>query len=126
MLFCKGDICSIRAVKEILDEFSATSGLTINTGKSQLYFGGVKEEGKQVMLSEMALPEGEFPLKYLGVPLRPTKWKAEDCGVIIKKIKQRLQIWATRHLFFCKKGSTHSLSASWSSKLLDEYLHTTS
>ncbi|XP_060958295.1 uncharacterized protein LOC133030097 [Cannabis sativa] len=58
----------------------------------------VKEEDKQAMMTELALQEGTYTLKYLGVPLRPTKWKVEDCGVIIKKIKERLHTWATRHL----------------------------
>uniref|UniRef100_A0A803Q6F2 Reverse transcriptase domain-containing protein n=1 Tax=Cannabis sativa TaxID=3483 RepID=A0A803Q6F2_CANSA len=104
MLFCKGNLSSIRVLKEVLDEFSAIFGLAINTNKSQLYFGGVKEEDKQAMLTEMVLLEGIFPLKNLGVPLRPTKWKAKDCGVIIKKIKQRLHTWATRHLSFAGRA----------------------
>uniref|UniRef100_A0A803Q6Q9 Reverse transcriptase domain-containing protein n=1 Tax=Cannabis sativa TaxID=3483 RepID=A0A803Q6Q9_CANSA len=104
MIFCKGEFGSIQIIKQILDEFSATSGLTININKSHLYFGGVKEEEKQKMVKELSLQEGEFPLKYLGVPLRLTKWKAEDCGVIIKKIKQRLHTWATRHLSFAGRA----------------------
>lgn len=32
--------------------------------------------------------------------MRPTKWKPEDCGVIVKKIKLRLHTWASRHLSY--------------------------
>ncbi|XP_060968724.1 uncharacterized protein LOC133036225 [Cannabis sativa] len=104
MLFSKGSLSSLQVIKSVLNEFEAASGLAINANKSQLYFGGVKAEEKQAMLREMNMLEGFYPLKYLGVPLRPTKWKAEDCGVIIKKIKQRLHTWATRHLSFAGRA----------------------
>ncbi|XP_062100567.1 uncharacterized protein LOC133806486 [Humulus lupulus] len=32
-------------------------------------------------------------LKYPGIPLHPRKWKAGDCGIIIKKIHLRLHSW---------------------------------
>uniref|UniRef100_A0A803PT07 Reverse transcriptase domain-containing protein n=1 Tax=Cannabis sativa TaxID=3483 RepID=A0A803PT07_CANSA len=34
------------------------------------------------------------------LPSRPTKWKAKDCGIIIKKMRQRLHTWASRHLSY--------------------------
>uniref|UniRef100_A0A803PL93 Reverse transcriptase zinc-binding domain-containing protein n=1 Tax=Cannabis sativa TaxID=3483 RepID=A0A803PL93_CANSA len=43
---------------------------------------------------------GEFPLKYLGIPLRPTKWRLEDCGSILKKMKNKLHSWANKHLSY--------------------------
>uniref|UniRef100_A0A803P4Q5 Reverse transcriptase domain-containing protein n=1 Tax=Cannabis sativa TaxID=3483 RepID=A0A803P4Q5_CANSA len=118
MLFSKGSLSSLQVIKSVLNEFEAASGLAINANKSQLYFGGVKAEEKQAMLREMNLLEGVYPLKYLGVPLRPTKWKAEDCGVIIKKIKQRLHTWATRHLSFAgfKDG------VKWNQAILAKYI----
>ncbi|KAM6558803.1 hypothetical protein CsatA_028042 [Cannabis sativa] len=68
MLFCKGNLNSLQVLKSILDEFSASSGLAIKANKSQLYFGGVKEEEKQVMLREMSLLEGLFLLNIVGAP----------------------------------------------------------
>uniref|UniRef100_A0A803Q184 Reverse transcriptase domain-containing protein n=1 Tax=Cannabis sativa TaxID=3483 RepID=A0A803Q184_CANSA len=55
---------------------------------------------KQSIMRDFGLMEGSYPLQYLGVPLRPTKWKAEDCGIIIKKMRQRLHTWASRHLSY--------------------------
>uniref|UniRef100_A0A803QFN4 Reverse transcriptase zinc-binding domain-containing protein n=1 Tax=Cannabis sativa TaxID=3483 RepID=A0A803QFN4_CANSA len=52
-------------------------------------------------------------MKYLGIPLRPTKWKAEDCGIIIKKITQRLHNWASKHLSFAGKIQSKVHVASW-------------
>ncbi|XP_062099754.1 uncharacterized protein LOC133805589 [Humulus lupulus] len=100
ILFSKGTRQSLLVLKEVLDEFSNTTGLTISKDKSQVFFGGVQASERSIILSDFHLTEGDFPFKYLGVPLRPTKWRAEDCGIIIKKINQILHSWASRHLSF--------------------------
>uniref|UniRef100_A0A803P0P8 CCHC-type domain-containing protein n=1 Tax=Cannabis sativa TaxID=3483 RepID=A0A803P0P8_CANSA len=35
-----------------------------------------------------------------GIPLRPTKWRLDDCGLILKKMKQRLHSWTNKHLSY--------------------------
>ncbi|KAM6580367.1 hypothetical protein CsatA_004141 [Cannabis sativa] len=82
----------------MLDEFSRTSGLSINFAKSEVYFGGIAQ---QIPLAQkINLSIGEFPLKYLGIPLKPTKWRLDDCGPILKKIKLKLHSWANKHLSY--------------------------
>ncbi|XP_062103573.1 uncharacterized protein LOC133814656 [Humulus lupulus] len=103
ILLSKGSKQSIKVLKEVLDGFSNTIGLHVNVNKSQIFFGGVDPREKGEIIRDLGLAEGAFPLKYLGVPLRPTKWKAEDCGIIIKKIKMRLHTWGSRHLSFAGK-----------------------
>lgn len=41
MLFCRGDLGSMRILTDAMDEFSDCSGLQINGDKSQLFAGGV-------------------------------------------------------------------------------------
>ncbi|XP_062080526.1 uncharacterized protein LOC133785295 [Humulus lupulus] len=81
-------------------EFSAATGLHVNSSKSHIFFGGVNAADRQTIAHEIQLTEGTFPLKYLGVPMRPTKWKHEDCDIIIQKIKMQLHTLASRHLSF--------------------------
>ncbi|XP_062085566.1 uncharacterized protein LOC133791662 [Humulus lupulus] len=100
ILLSKGSKQSIKVLKEVLDGFNNTTGLFINVSKSQIFFGGVDSREKREIIRDIYLAEDCFPLKYLGVPLRPTKWKAEDCGIIIKKIRLRLNTWGSRHLSF--------------------------
>ncbi|XP_062089172.1 uncharacterized protein LOC133795731 [Humulus lupulus] len=100
ILFSKGSRQSVLVIKEVLSEFNKTTGLHVSEDKSQVFFGGVNSNEKSAILNDLQLIEGVFPFQYLGVPLRPTKWKAEDCGIIIKKINQRLHSWASRHLSF--------------------------
>ncbi|XP_062103245.1 uncharacterized protein LOC133814275 [Humulus lupulus] len=100
ILFCKGTSSSVQILLEAFSEFGISSSLKINYSKSHIYFGGVPAEFKAKILECSKLTEGSFPLKYLGVPLRPTKWKATDCDIIFKKIQLRLNVWSNRHLSY--------------------------
>ncbi|XP_062085617.1 uncharacterized protein LOC133791714 [Humulus lupulus] len=100
ILFCKGNFRSVQILFEGFSNFCHCSGLAANLSKSQIFFGGVAAEVKNDILKFVALGEGNFPMKYLGVSLRPTRWLVADCGEIIKKIQTRLHVWANRHLSF--------------------------
>ncbi|XP_062112609.1 uncharacterized protein LOC133823775 [Humulus lupulus] len=79
ILFCNGSLRSIQILHDGFTKFSQDSGLLANLSKSHIYFGGITSEEKKIILDCDNIEEGSFPLKYLGVPLRPTKWKVEDC-----------------------------------------------
>uniref|UniRef100_A0A803P9Z7 Reverse transcriptase domain-containing protein n=1 Tax=Cannabis sativa TaxID=3483 RepID=A0A803P9Z7_CANSA len=100
ILFSKGSSSAVHHLKIALASFSDVTGLYPNKDKSLVYFGGVSLDEKEVILEDLQFSEGSFLLKYLRVPLRPTKWRREDCDAIIKKIKMRLVTWATRHLSY--------------------------
>ncbi|XP_062085826.1 uncharacterized protein LOC133791936 [Humulus lupulus] len=116
VLFCKGTLRSVQILQDGFSQFSQASGLSANLTKSHIYFGGLNSEEKKCILDCLNIEEGSFPLKYLGVPLHPTKWKAGDCGLIIKKINLRLHSWASRHLSFAGRAQLiHSvLLGIWS------------
>ncbi|XP_062100295.1 uncharacterized protein LOC133806189 [Humulus lupulus] len=104
VLFCKGSPSSIQVIQECFASFSLASGLSANMAKSQVYFGGMTEEDSRSILARLQFIEGSFPLRYLGIPLRPTKWKAGDCALIIKKIHLRLHSWSNRHLSYANRA----------------------
>ncbi|XP_062116950.1 uncharacterized protein LOC133830872 [Humulus lupulus] len=91
-------VSAVSIFKEVLVEFSAATGLSINANKSHVFFGGVTATERRNIAQEIQLPEGSFPLKYLGVSMRPTKWRHEDCDIILQKIRLRLLSWTSRHL----------------------------
>ncbi|XP_062114427.1 uncharacterized protein LOC133825513 [Humulus lupulus] len=103
VLFCKGTDRSIKIISECFKSFSSVSGLTANVEKSRVYFGGMNAAETKEIMKDIRFSKGEFPLKYLGVPLRPTKWKAGDCAVIIEKIQLKSHHWSNRHLSFAGK-----------------------
>ncbi|XP_062113082.1 uncharacterized protein LOC133824231 [Humulus lupulus] len=104
VIFFKGVNSSVQIIRDSFNEFCCASGLAANMDKSQVYFGGVAEKETQQMLKRLQFSEGNFPLKYLGVPLRTTRWKAGDCAIIIKKIQLKLHTWASRHLSFAGRA----------------------
>ncbi|XP_062075340.1 uncharacterized protein LOC133779387 [Humulus lupulus] len=90
ILFCKGTVAAVSVLKDSLQKFSEATGLSINSKKSQVYFGGVAAGIRIEILHGLNLSAGSFPMHYLGVPLRPTKWKHTDCELIIQKMRVKL------------------------------------
>ncbi|XP_062089596.1 uncharacterized protein LOC133796130 [Humulus lupulus] len=118
ILFCKGNSKSVQILFDGFLMFCHCSGLEANLSKSQVFFGGVAAEVRTEILRSVALGEGSFPLKYLGVSLRPTRWLIADCGEIIKKIHNRLHVCLPKVLggLGFKEGSI------WNKVLLAKYL----
>ncbi|XP_062074097.1 uncharacterized protein LOC133778243 [Humulus lupulus] len=100
VIFCKANSGSVQVVKQVFEDFCNSTDLKANISKSHVFFGGVSAAVKDQIIQILQLDEGTFPLKYLGIPMRPTKWKMADCGEILKKIKLRLHTWASRHLSY--------------------------
>ncbi|XP_062103443.1 uncharacterized protein LOC133814510 [Humulus lupulus] len=100
LLFSKATPNSIKILQQVFTDFTKASGLSINHSKSKIFVGGISAGDKQSLLQISNLSEGQFPLNYLGVPLRPTKWRAIDCEIIIDKMRSRLSGWANCHLSY--------------------------
>ncbi|XP_062089662.1 uncharacterized protein LOC133796198 [Humulus lupulus] len=103
VIFCKANYGSVQIIKQMFDDFCNSSGMKANLSKSQVFFGGISAQDKTQLQEVLHLEEGSFPLKYLGIPMRPTKWKEADCGEILKKIKLHLHTWSSRHLSYAGK-----------------------
>ncbi|XP_062073867.1 uncharacterized protein LOC133778057 [Humulus lupulus] len=86
VVFCKANCGSVQMLKQVFEEFCNSTGLRANSSKSHVFFGGVSVADRNQLLKLVQLEEGTFPLKYLGVPMRPTKWRMADCDEILKKI----------------------------------------
>ncbi|XP_062089258.1 uncharacterized protein LOC133795819 [Humulus lupulus] len=96
--------CPAQGIQISSSLFSQISGLAVNLSKSHIYFGGIHLDERKRILDSLKIEEGFFPLKYLGLCLRPTKWKAEDYGLILKKVQNRLHSWSSRHLSFAGRS----------------------
>lgn len=69
MIFTKGNMGVVQVVKEILNEFSATFGLSISEHKSNVFMCGVDEEVGLAITQILNMPSGSFSIRYLGIPL---------------------------------------------------------
>lgn len=71
LLFARGDVSSMVALKSCFQTFSQASVILANLGKISVHFGGVKQVEQNMTLHLLGFSYREFP-KYLGVP-RATK-----------------------------------------------------
>nr|GEU61658.1 hypothetical protein [Tanacetum cinerariifolium] len=97
-LFSHGDDKSAKVIMEALDEFKLTSGLVPSLPKSTTYFCNVLNCTKQAILQIMPFEEGRLPVKYLGVPLVPSRLIYKDCKVLIEKVDERINDWKNKSL----------------------------
>ncbi|XP_019254595.1 PREDICTED: uncharacterized protein LOC109233241 [Nicotiana attenuata] len=100
IMCCRADRVSIQLMLKAFHHFSEVSGLQANMEKSSFYVAGVTEEFKNLILSEMHFTLGEFPFKYLGVPLSTKKLTIAQCMPLVEKITARIKCWTTKFLSY--------------------------
>ena len=98
MVFTRGDLPSIKAVRDVLAQFAHWSGLHANPDKTEIYFCGVPAHYKQIILSQTCFTEGCFPFRYLGLSLHTTRLNAEAYSGILGKIRGKIASW-NQHSF---------------------------
>ncbi|KAJ9565730.1 hypothetical protein OSB04_001696 [Centaurea solstitialis] len=97
-MFTKGDVQSVEVLKKALDLFALRSGLAPNLQKSDVFFGNVAPNVREMILQCLPFRAGTFPIRYLGVPLSPVPLKAADFGPLVSRIKLRIQNWKSKFL----------------------------
>jgi hypothetical protein len=80
--------------------FGQTFGLDINISKSSVFFGGVADHLKQTNLLDTGFSEGNFPFRYLGVPLSPHRLLASQYSPLLHKLEATIQGWMGKHLTY--------------------------
>ncbi|GKD46635.1 hypothetical protein Tco_1271280 [Tanacetum coccineum] len=80
--------------------FSSISGLNPNIFKSTVFFGNVKHQVRQEILSLLPFKIGNLPASYLGVPLITKHISYTDCKNLIDKVKLKVSDWKNRMLSY--------------------------
>ncbi|GJT65386.1 phospholipase-like protein [Tanacetum coccineum] len=70
-------------------EFSKTSGLMSNLGKSTIIFYSVDAGEKQRILSILHFQVRKLRVKYLGIPLLAKKIGINDCKILMDRVKKK-------------------------------------
>ena len=60
----------------------------------------VSEQNKDQILRTLRYQLGELPVRYLRVPVIPTKLKKSDCMVLVEKITNRINPWKNKVLSY--------------------------
>ena len=100
ILLLRGDRHSITSLFQQLAISRRTLGLEINANKSSIYFGGVSDSMKQLILSDTGFVEGSFPFCYLSVHLSPQRLLASQLSPLLHKLESTIQSWLGKHLSY--------------------------
>lgn len=68
LLFCKGDVTSVKLLFAKFREFSKAFGLNANLSKSSIYCVGISTHVHQDIQNVLEFNIGNLPFRYLGVP----------------------------------------------------------
>ncbi|XP_074267032.1 uncharacterized protein LOC141590333 [Silene latifolia] len=101
----QGDIPSVAAVTQALDSFVKMSGLCANPEKTNIYMGGVRDDIKKGILQATGFMDGDFPFRYLGVPLNDGKLNKGMFADLLNRVQKALQHWSIYKLSFAGKIS---------------------
>ncbi|XP_074301301.1 uncharacterized protein LOC141632678 [Silene latifolia] len=103
MIFVRGDVPSVVAVKDTLVEFALLSGLHANVDKTNIYLGGISPELVSEILQETSFSKGQFPFKYLGIPLSTSRISVTMFDPLITKIQKKVLHWSSHSSSYAGK-----------------------
>lgn len=99
VFFCHASHRSIRALREVLDEFTMFLGLKINCEKSCAIFSKrVTDRAKLAVI--LGFQVSELPVKYLGTPLTDKSIRYKDCDALLAELRTLLTRWSGKKLSY--------------------------
>ncbi|XP_059440872.1 uncharacterized protein LOC132173392 [Corylus avellana] len=118
LIFSEASLSSIKVIKAALIEFENLSGLKANPSKSSLYCSGVSDRMRHILLDDLMMKEGHFPVRYLGVPFISSRLSAADCGALLSRISGRIDSWLSKNLSYAGRlqllsSVLYSLQVYW-------------
>jgi hypothetical protein len=90
LLIIPADLAQILALKEVLHNFTLSTGLKINYHKSSMVPINVPVEDMKVLAEAFGCQIASLPFTYLGLPLGTTKPKLNDLAPIVTRLERRL------------------------------------
>jgi hypothetical protein len=93
ILFMDNDLEKAKNLRKTLVCFEQVSGMRINSNKSELIPINMDEEEALPFVDAFNCNVGNFPIKYLGIPLHYDKLRREDIQHLIEKILKCIARW---------------------------------
>ncbi|GAU22346.1 hypothetical protein TSUD_106740 [Trifolium subterraneum] len=69
MIFCKGKLSGLNALKDLFSTYALQSGQVINNAKSTIFSGSITQGRLNIIVSLLNFKLGSLPFNYLGVPI---------------------------------------------------------
>jgi hypothetical protein len=80
-------------LKLVLSAFEKLLGLKINFHKSELFCFGETRDRSGEYVELFGCKEGEFPSRYLGIPMSPKRLSNKDWRAVEKRFQKKLSSW---------------------------------
>lgn len=93
MIYCKGNIESLEALRDLFTKYANSAGQVISCRKSTIYSGGISPTRLQNIINLLGCRVGTLPFNYLGVPIFKGRPKACYLQPIADKVKSKLSAW---------------------------------
>jgi ribonuclease HI len=93
MIFCKGTLNGLKALKNLFNTYALESGQIINTSKSIIFSGSITPGRLALIAQLLDFKIGSLPFLYLGVPIFKGKPKVPHLHPIADKVKLKLSAW---------------------------------
>jgi len=85
-------------MKNILCAFEQLSGLKINFYKSEIFCFGEAKNYENYYMEQFGCNSGNFPIRYLGIPIHYRKLSNNDWVKIQERFEKRLSSWKGKQL----------------------------
>jgi hypothetical protein len=93
LIFTDHDLAKAKNIKYLLLAFEQVSGLRINYHKSELFYFGQAKDDESQYINLFRCKSGEYPFRYLGIPMHFRKLKNSDWKIIGDKFEKQLSSW---------------------------------
>jgi hypothetical protein len=103
LLFSDHDPNRIRNLKIVLTLFEKVSGMRINFNKSEFLSLNLGADQVHEIAHILDCPMGQFPFKYLGVPIHFEKLKRDDLQPVIDRLLKSVSGWRGRLLAYSSR-----------------------
>ena len=103
LVFSDGSRASTAGIKSVMRNFKDWSGLDTNESKSEIFYGGYTDIQASVLSDLSGFKRGEFPTRYLGLPLSPKRISAATLQPFVDRITAKLHSWTVKVLSFAGK-----------------------
>jgi hypothetical protein len=82
----------------VLSAFEKLSGLKINFHKSEIFCFGETRDKSEDFVRLFGCKEGEFPFRYLGIPMSPKRLSNKDWRMVEERFQKKLSSWKGKML----------------------------
>lgn len=110
IVFLKHDMEGATHIKFLLYLFEMLVGLKIDFNKSEILMINDEDNRGNLYAKTFNCQTGSFPIRYLGVPVSPSKLRVRDWLPLVEKGNKRLDVWKGGSLSIAGRSTLISAS----------------